>query len=101
MTMKYGFGNLSAAIPLDIRNNFSAINKQLGTTNNEVLWVFAENYVNQHRDILNKVVAPIATGKDSAEIDTTADNVTTFDYDNDRLLGYVYFSPATQQPQQQ
>ena len=99
MTMKYGFGNLSAAIPLDIRNNFSAINKQLGTTNNEVLWVFAENYVNQHRDILNKVDAPIVTGKDSAEIDSTAGNV-SLDYGNDKLLGYVYFSPATQQPQQ-
>lgn len=100
MALKQGFGNLSGIIPVDIRNNFSAINKQLGTTNNEVLWVFAENYVNQHRDILNKVDTPIATGKDSAEIDSAAGNV-TFDYGNDKLLGYVYFSPATQQPQQQ
>lgn len=104
MALKEGYGNISGIIAKDIRDTFTLINKLRGVPNNQVLENFAANYNSQYMYLLKDLGNPIETSKeskvDSAEIDSAAGNV-TFDYGNGKLLGYVYFSPATQQPQQQ
>lgn len=88
--LKLGFGNLSGIIPVDIRDNFSKINKLRGITNNEVIWNFASNYVNEYMHLLNGAVPK--DRKENISENTVKDSLDTvnnygFDYKN---TGIVY-----------
>jgi len=113
MGLKQGYRNVAAEVPTVKADIYNAINRILGKTNKDVQNSLIDSYIEEWGYLLQNynvpkewknVLNPRETSKDivvdSAEIDSAAGNV-TFDYGNDNILGYVYFSPVAQQPQQQ